>query len=65
VLQPNIIIIPIQNATTYSPEVIETVEAAGKAVGQAQSLAEKSGATLALLGILLNIRCSGPIVKAI
>lgn len=65
VLLPNSFTIPVANITNFSPEVIASVETTGKAVGQAQSVAEKSGATLAIIGIMLNIRFSGPLVKAI
>lgn len=51
--------------TDYSPETIETVEIAGKITGQAQSIAEKSSFSLAILAVLFNIRFSESLIKAI
>lgn len=49
----------------YSPEVTEAVETAGKITGQAQSIAEKSAISVAILAILFNVRFSESLVKAI
>jgi hypothetical protein len=65
ILRPNTVTIPIANATTFSPELVEAVGATGQVIGQAQGLTEKGGASIALIAILLNVRFSGPLVKAI